>query len=266
VIQTDPHRSYTLDQAWHAERDRLNSLTSLYDGATMAWCREVGLASGWRCAEVGAGTGSVAELFAAEVGPTGTVLAVDLDTRFLEPLRSEVLAVARVDITADDLPSSSFDLVHARLLLEHLVAREEVVARLVRSLAPGGWLVVEDFDWATATVTDPASALQERIAAACRTVFSQHGYAAEYGRRLPRALQAAGLIDVRTRAEAKHVRANPQTGVPQWELLVAQLAPAMLAQQLVTEDDIEEFGRLCHDGDTVFFAPIMISCAGQKPR
>jgi SAM-dependent methyltransferase len=257
--------SYALDQAWHAERERLNSLTALYDAATLDFCRGLGLASGWRCAEVGAGTGSVAESLAAEVGDIGFVLAADLDTRFLEPLASHSLAVAQVDITDTDLPSGPFDLVHARLLLEHLPSRDDVLIRLAAAVAPGGWLVIEDFDWATATLADPPSELQAKIADACRTVFGLHGYAAEYGRRLPRAMEAAGLADVRTRAEAKQVRADRSRGLPQWELLVAQLAPAMLAQGLVTADEFEEFGRLCHDGDTVFFAPMMVTCAGRKP-
>lgn len=256
--------AYALDQGWHAERDRLNSLTALYDATTMDFCHQLGLASGWRCAEVGAGTGSVAELLAAEVGATGRVLAVDSDTRFLDPLATEVLSVAELDITEGDLPDGPFDLVHARLLLEHLPQRDDVVARLTAQLAPGGWLFVEDFDWATATLTDPPSELEAKVADACRTVFSQHGYAADYGRRLPRALVAAGLTDVRTRAEAKVVRADAQRGLPQWELLVAQLGPAMLAQQLVTAAELEQFALLCHDGSTVFFAPMMVSCAARR--
>jgi 2-polyprenyl-3-methyl-5-hydroxy-6-metoxy-1,4-benzoquinol methylase len=258
------HSTYTLDQAWHAERDRLNSLTALYDRPTIELCRHLGLAPGWRCAEVGAGTGSIAEQLAGEVGPTGLVLAVDVDTRFVEPLQSDVLAVAQIDVTDTDLPSGPFDLIHARLVLEHLPSRDDVLARLSSQLAPGGWLLIEDFDWATATVTDPPSALGAKVARACQTMFTQHGYAADYGRRLPRALEAVGLTDIRTRAEAQTVRANHRLGLPQWELLVAQLAPAMLDQRLVSPSEIDEFTQLCHDGDTLFFAPIMVSSAGQK--
>lgn len=255
--------AYTLDQAWHAERERLNGITSLYDPTTMDFCRGLGLRPGWRCADVGSGTGSVAELLAAEVGATGSVLAADLDTRFLAPLASDTLAVAQLDITQSALPDGPFDLIHARLLLEHLPARDDVLVQLAGQLAPGGWLVIEDFDWVTATVTDPASELATKIATACRTVFGLHGYAHDYGRRLPRALQAAGLVEVHTRAEAKQVQADTRRGIPQWELLVAQLAPAMLAQHLVTAVELDEFSRLCHDGDTVFFAPMMVSCAGR---
>src|ERR1700748_1983787 len=77
---------YALDNAWHAERARLNSLTALYDPATLAICDRLGLASGCQCLDVGAGTGSLAEALAERVAPSGGVVAADIDTRFLEPL------------------------------------------------------------------------------------------------------------------------------------------------------------------------------------
>src|SRR5256885_10435551 len=76
---------YTLDPAWHAERERLNSITSLYDPHTLGCCDRLGISEGWRCLDVGAGTGSVAELLAERVGEDGRGLAVDLDVRFLQP-------------------------------------------------------------------------------------------------------------------------------------------------------------------------------------
>ena len=61
------------------------------------------------------------------------------------------------------------------------------------------------------------------------------------------------------------VDADPVRGVPQWELLVEQLAPGMLAAGLVTERDLRAFGELLHDGVTVVFAPLMVSSWGRRP-
>jgi hypothetical protein len=105
---------YLLDPAWHAERDRLNSLTQLYDPGTMALIERLKLPSGARCAEIGAGAGGVAELLARHVGPDGQVLAVDTDTRFLGPLADATITVARQDVTARPLPPGQFGLAIAR--------------------------------------------------------------------------------------------------------------------------------------------------------
>jgi len=256
-------RGYTLDPAWHAERDRLNSITSLYDPHTLRACERVGLAEGWRCLDVGAGTGSVAELLAERVGDDGRVLAVDIDVRFLEPLASGTLQVLRADVRGDE-PPGGFDLVHARLVLEHLPERNAVLDAMVRSARPGGWVLVEDFDWSTAAAVDPPSELHGKVVEALRTFFSMHGYDAELGRRLPRLLQAVGLKDVAADTVSMQVQAHRERGVPQWELLVDQLAPGMIAANLLSEEDVDAFHALWHDGDTVSFAPLMVSARGRK--
>jgi SAM-dependent methyltransferase len=266
VLTAPPHPArYALDPAWHAERERLGSLTRLYDDTSLRLARQLGIGSGWRCADVGAGTGSVAQLLAAAVGPTGSVLAVDTDTRFLEPLADGTLGVRRQDITAEPLLHGRFDLVHARLLLAHLPARDAVLRGLASALAPGGWVLVEDFDWAATTPVDPPSAVHDRVTSACRTFLEAHGYDGAYGRRLPRALRAAGLTEVGTSAGAAQVDADPVRGIPQWELLVAQVAPGMLAAGLVSERDLRAFADVMHDGDSVVFAPLMVSSWGRRP-
>ncbi len=260
---TEPAAGYALDAAWHAERARLDSLTALYDSGTLALCERLGLASGWRCVDVGTGTGTLAQALAERVAPTGNVVALDIDTRFLEPLAAPHLEPVALDVTEEPLPRAEFDLVHARLLLEHLPARGEVLENMIGAAKPGGWVLVEDFDWATALVIDPPSDVHRRVASGIRSVFTRHGYDPHYGRSLPRRLRAAGLTNVGTHAESMQVESDPVLGVPQWELLADQLAPHLLSGGLVDQDDLDAFHDLLHDGHTVCFAPLMVSCWGQ---
>lgn len=262
---TPPPAGYALDGAWHAERERLDSLTRLYDPGTLQQCDRLGVAAGWRCLDVGAGTGSLARQLARRVAPTGHVTALDVDTRFLEPLAAEHLDVVQSDVTRDELPGDPYDLVHARLLLEHLPQREAVLATLVAATKPGGWVLIEDFDWATVHMVDPPSAIHDKVAGAIRDLFSRHGYSPSYGRALPRALLRAGLQSVGTHAQAIQVTADRHAGVPQWELLADQFAPGLIAAGLVTASDLEDFHALWHDGRTICFSPLMVSCWGRRP-
>jgi ubiquinone/menaquinone biosynthesis C-methylase UbiE len=257
-------RGYALDSAWHAERDRLDSLTRLYDAGTLEVVDQLALADGWNCLDVGAGTGSLARRLVDRVAPSGHVTALDIDTRFLDPLASEHLYVEQADVTRDPFPEGQFDLVHARLLLEHLPQRDAVLAGMVSATRPGGWVLIEDFDWSTALMVDPPSATHDKVATAIRELFIRHGYTPSYGRRLPRALAEAGLTDVRTRAQAVQVAADRKRGLPQWELLADQFGPALLAARLVEAGDLDAFHELWHDGHTICFSPLMVSSWGRR--
>lgn len=265
MTTTTVRAGYALDPAWHAERDRLESLTSLYDGRTLGLCERLGLTAGWHCLDAGAGTGSLVTALAERVGPAGTVTALDADTRFLAPLASERLTVVESDLTAANLPVGRFDLVHARLVLEHLPERDRVLIALAAAVRPGGWLLIEDFDWSTATIVDPPNELHERVTRACLMLLSAHAYDPYCGRRLPRGLEAAGLTEIGTHAESIQVRADRERGLPQWELLVDQLAPGLLAHGLMDAADLERFHALWHDDETICFAPLLVSSWARKP-
>src|SRR5689334_2483861 len=133
--------TYPFDHAWHAEHERLTAMERLFDPTTVGHLDQLGVTAGWHCLEVGAGAGSVARWLAARVGPTGRVLATDIDPRFLEPAPN--LEVQRHDIAADLLPRSAFDLVHARLVVAYVEKPASVLQRLFEAVRPGGWLLIE---------------------------------------------------------------------------------------------------------------------------
>jgi SAM-dependent methyltransferase len=129
-------------------------------------------------------------------GRGATVTAVDIDTRFIEPLASDVVEVRRVDLRTDELPGSRFDLVHARLVLEHLTERNQILDRLVAALRPGGWLVIEDYDWADFGFEDD-DPQATRVVEAVTTFMQRAGFDPRYGRRVVGDIVAAGLTEVR---------------------------------------------------------------------
>jgi SAM-dependent methyltransferase len=69
------------------------------------------------------------------------------DTGFPSELPLPNLDILRHDVTRDEFPEGSFDLVHVRAVLMHLPDRMAVLRRMVSRLAPGGWLLAEDCDF-----------------------------------------------------------------------------------------------------------------------
>ena len=82
---------YAFDHNWKEERDRLASIERMLDPITVHRLESIGIKDGWRCLEVGAGGGSIAEWLCDKVGPHGSVVATDLQTKFLEALLSTLL-------------------------------------------------------------------------------------------------------------------------------------------------------------------------------
>jgi 2-polyprenyl-3-methyl-5-hydroxy-6-metoxy-1,4-benzoquinol methylase len=138
---------YIYDQGFLQERARLAGIESLWDPGSQRLLDGLGIGAGWRCLEVGAGGGSLVDWMA---GRGATVLAIDIDTRFVEPLASDAVEIRRVDIRTDELSEREFNLVHARLVLEHLTERRQILDRLVAALRPAG-------GWSSKTTTGPVS-------------------------------------------------------------------------------------------------------------
>lgn len=184
---------YVFDNAVTAETGmRFSGLEVTYDPATIRYLTGVGVADGWACWEIGAGGGSIANWLATRVGPAGSVLATDIDPRFIPASELGQLAVVRHDVTTDAVPAARYDLIHARLLLSHLPQRGDVMHRLVRGLRPGGWLVIEDFSGAFERGTEPVGP--------ARVVFDRGGSPSarviEAGlRQAGDRMIAAGLVD-----------------------------------------------------------------------
>ena len=124
-------RGYIYDQGFSEERARLAGIESLWDPGSQAVLDAPGIAAGWRCLEVGAGGGSLVQWMA---GRGATVTAID--TRFLEQLAGDTVEVRRVNVRTGELPQREFDLVHARLVLEHLNDRRRILDRLAAASSP----------------------------------------------------------------------------------------------------------------------------------
>jgi SAM-dependent methyltransferase len=125
-------------------RDQHRCLAAAYDPVTLPRLAAAGVGPGWRCLEIGAGGGSIARWLAQRVLPGGSVLATDRDLRDLVP--GPGLEVAALDVARDPFPEAAYDLVVARLVLQHVPTRDAVLRTLVRSLKPGGLLQIDEID------------------------------------------------------------------------------------------------------------------------
>jgi ubiquinone/menaquinone biosynthesis C-methylase UbiE len=108
---------------------------------------------GMAIADVGAGTGLFTRLFAAQVGVSGRVYAIDIAREFVEGTVRRAKEeghgnVVGVESDQDSvrLPAGSIDLAFACDAYHHFERPREMLASIRGALRPGGALVIVDFE------------------------------------------------------------------------------------------------------------------------
>jgi SAM-dependent methyltransferase len=254
-------RDYVLDQGFAQERARLSGMESLWDPGSRALLDELGIGAGWKCLEVGAGGGSLVEWLAAR---GAKVTAVDIDTRFIESLASDSIEVRRVDIREDELPQTEFDLVHARLVLEHLSDRRNILDRLGTALRPGGWIVIEDYDWSCFGFDEgkEPDRSSDNVAEAILTFMAQAGFERDYGRRIVAELADAGFVDIRGEGRARVIDST-SPGFDFFRLSFESLRVAVVDAGLLSAEDADAaVNRFA--GDMRLCTPMMMAGIGRR--
>ena len=266
--------NYIFDNAGEPAGQRFASLETLYDPWTIRHLEACGVGPGWQCWEVGGGGGSIAAWLAERCGPTGHVLVTDIDPRFLvesAALVRPTLSIGHHDIVTDPLPAQTFDLIHARLVLIHVSAREQALERMVAALKPGGWLVIEDFDltlfdrtYPTTRATD-AALFQKLYAAQDRLLVARSGeLALTWGRSLYRRLQAQGLDNVGMEGYLT-MREGRSPGAQLMRANFEQIRQEAVDAGFVTHEEVEQMLTLLEDPDFVVSAYAMFTAWGRRP-
>ena len=184
-----------------AEHARLGRMNRLLNAPNLAFLE---LGDGERVLEVGAGTGVFASELARAVGPQGSVVAIERDAAQLSQAREHAAGLPQLDLRQGDAYEpplddewGSFDLVHARFLLEHLRRPLDCVRQLVRAARDGGRIVLVDDDHSLFRLwPEPAGILD--LWRAYTRQFERLGSDPWIGRKLATLLRQAGARPTRS--------------------------------------------------------------------
>ncbi len=198
--------TYAFDNSAVDAVDQLTSLEAYLDPVTKERIAQLHLPGGARCWEIGAGAGSIAAWLASDVAVGGSVLATDINTSrlgHLEALSNVNVAEHDVSSPKPPAPEATYDLIHARLVLLHLPARERILSALAARLAPGGWLVLEEFDCTRplhvyTSRSDVDTELFVRVTNAVVDILIARGADMAWAQAVHPAMVRAGLVNVHT--------------------------------------------------------------------
>ena len=256
---------YLLTNSEPETADRFDGLEQAFDAVSIGHLQRLGVGTGARCLEIGAGSGSIARWLAGQVGPAGQVVATDLDARWFRHDGSPQLEVRQLDLVDDPIPDGPWDVVHERLVLQHVPERLDVLDRLVASLAPGGWILIEDFDTAEVRTIDregpaPRARGQRRPGVQRSPPIARRRHRVR-GERAPQPA-GRGLVDV---GASGHVAIDG--GGHGFANVVAanarQVRDGLVASGLEPAD-VDRYLEVVADPDTVIGSAVLISTWGRR--
>lgn len=261
---TDDH--YLLGHA-DVEWRRLADQHAVWRDTLLPTLREHGLRPGARVLEVGCGTG---ELLEDLLAVAGTAVGLERDPRAARATTARFEG-RPVDIHEGDLhawePEHAFDLIVARWVFCFLSEPAAAVERLASWLAPGGSLVIQDYDHDGLKVFPERPAIA-RTVDGFRAAWKAEGFDLWVAPKLSGYLQSAGLGDV---ALSPHVRAGAP-GSPPWrwveDFLFGHIGTVVEGGHLSAGEDAQfrrAWAEAAAEPASVLVSPIQLTVAARAP-
>jgi ubiquinone/menaquinone biosynthesis C-methylase UbiE len=255
------------------ELERLLTQAQAYEPQTNWLLDQIEVQSGWRALDIGCGPIGILNLLSQRVGPQGSVVGLEREARFVEMAREELfkrglhnVRIIQADALATGLEKESFDLVHERLVMINVSARDAFLTEMLSLLRPGGTIALEDVD-NVSWLCQPAHPSWDILLAAFHTVFHAGGGDGFIGRRLPVLLRAAGIENIQVKITVE----TPALGDYRRTHLIAlieSIREKVIGKGLLSETELQEhknaLSRHLNDPGTTVIDKLLVQAWGRK--
>jgi ubiquinone/menaquinone biosynthesis C-methylase UbiE len=233
-----------------SELERLRFQSRAWRDISLDLCTEAGIRQGHRIVDLGCGPGFMTFDLAAMVGAAGHVLAVDKSEDFLDTLRrrakeeelENVMALCH-DIEQAALPDHGFDFVFARWLDPYVDDLQDLVAKEMRCLKPGGKIVsLGTFNYQGVCMA-PWSDGFDRVTKAIIEFYRSNGRQISAGNLIPAILCAQGASIVSLRNVSR--LAQPDDRLWEWYRQFSfSMLPRLLDAGLLSASEAQSYVEL----------------------
>jgi len=273
LVVVSEHSAPYIFGATQTELERLVAKVDELEASAQWFLDEIDIRPGSRVVDIGCGPMGILNLLSDRVGPYGEVIGVERETRFVEAARRDLtkrglnnVRVIQADALKTGLEKNSFDLVHERLVLINVPAREALLAEMLSLLRPGGTLAVENNDnisW----LCYPDHPSWKILRDTYFTAFHANGGDLFLGRRLPGLLRAAGVQDVQVKVHVDVVKPGSHRRTHIFSLLDS-LHDKIIALGLLSEQELaihrETLREHLANSDTVIIDKLHVQAWGRK--
>jgi len=224
--------------------------------------------------ELGCGPRGCLDLLSDRVGPQGAVVGLELSQEAVQLARQFVaerhlgsVEVLQGDAHATGLPRASFDLATARLILVNVPEPEQIVTEMVALVRPGGIVALHEADYVS-HVCDPPHPAWSRLMRALETYAQLNGIDLFIGRRVPRLLREAGLLEVQTHPIFYLHPPGHWRRMILWQF-VQNLRDRLIAQGVLAAAELDDLAAALQqhleDPNTLVMSHLYIQVWGCKP-
>jgi len=264
--------TYVAEGGGASEAARLEALQGGLDANTLRYLNRLGVRPGDVCLEIGAGGGSVACWMARMVGPSGSVVATDLDTdQFAAAAADHANLIVRTEDVAQGVAAHPdgrlFDLAHARLVIGHVRDHDRAIANIIQVVRPGGWVLIEDADFLWLGLNEQpiyperAMPVYFRVWKAVSEFLQVRGFDVNWGRKLAHRMAEAGFSDVA--GEAVALIGNSQVTVAMRQT-IARFGPDVVRLQHLSSEDLNACLQALEAPGTIFTGSPLFSVWGRR--
>ena len=261
---------YVLGTGSHGS-ERLHVVAHICEPATRWLLDRAGIEPGMRVVDVGCGIGTVTALLAERVGPSGSVVGVDVNQDQLEIARGLAAerGLANVEFAAGDaaatrLERGTFDVAYSRFVLMHLRDPAGALREMTGLLADEGLLVCEEADSSRWWAWPPAPGLR-RMWKLFEALSTARGQDWQIGPKLPGLLRAAGVPNPGVSVVQPAFLDGPGKRLPLLNLREGgeHFAEAGLVEREELEELRRELEALSLDGDALVTAGMVVQAWGR---
>ncbi len=256
------------------EQERLLAQAEGYEPLARRLLDQINIQVGWRVLDIGCGPIGILNLLSERVGSQGVVVGLEREPRFADMARAEInkrglrnVQIVQADAISSGLEKNSFQVVHERLVMPNVSAREQLLSEMISLTHPGGTVILEDID-NVSWLCHPAHPSWGVFMDIFHTVFHANGGNAFIGRALPGMLKAGGVQNVK-------VKVNVETPFPgdyrrtHLVSLIESLRDKVLALGLLDENELADrraaLVQHLENPETVVIDKLFVQAWGQKP-
>jgi len=235
----------------------------------------VGFQNEMKILEVGSGPGYITEIL-HDTYPDSKITCLEINKELIDIAKNKFESTTSgfIDfvfgsILDTNLPSETFDVVYARLVLQHVHSPEKAIQEMYQLVKPGGSIIITEAE-DTFTVLTPEMGPKgyiDRIFTIFQNLQVQQGGDRTIGRKIPKILKNTGFIDIKLNYPIVH------SDIDSPDLIKGAITPSMykplLDNGLITKADFEiivDYHSKFPDGENALGMMGVLVITGKKPK